>query len=46
MKKDFNILNYFNTRALFMGIGLSRIISQAHEYSYISIILGLSLIHI
>ena len=40
MKKDFNILNYFNTRALFMGIGLSRIISQAHEYSYISIILG------
>ncbi len=40
MKNDFNILNYFNTRALFMGIGLSRIISQAHEYSYISIILG------
>ena len=40
MKKDFNILNYFNTRALFMGIGLSRIISQAYEYSYISIILG------
>lgn len=40
MKKEFNILNYFNTRALFMGIGLSRVVSYAHEYSYISIILG------
>lgn len=40
MKKDFNILNYFNTRALFMGIGLSRIIAVSHEYFYVSIILG------
>lgn len=40
MKKEFNILNYFNTRALFMGIGLSRVISISHEYTYISIIIG------
>jgi len=40
MKKEFNMLNYFNTRALFMGIGLSIVISYAHEYSYISVILG------
>lgn len=40
MKKEFNILNYFNTRALFMGIGLSRIVAVAHEYTYLSIILG------
>lgn len=40
MKKEFNILNYFNTRALFMGIGLSRIVANAHEYAYLSIIIG------
>lgn len=40
MKKEFNILNYFNTRALFMGIGLSRIIATSREYTYISIIIG------
>ncbi len=40
MKKEFNMLNYFNTRALFMGIGLSRIIATSREYTYISIIIG------
>lgn len=40
MKKEFNILNYFNMRALFMGIGLSRIISISHEYVWLTLILG------
>lgn len=40
MKKEFNILNYFNMRALFMGIGLSRIISTSHEYVWLSLIIG------
>jgi hypothetical protein len=40
MKRDFNILNYFNMRALFIGIGISRIISTSHELSWISIIIG------
>lgn len=40
MKKDFNIMNYFNTRALFMGIGLSRILSNSHEHILLTIILG------
>lgn len=40
MKKEFNILNYFNMRALFMGIGLSRIISTSHEYVWLTLILG------
>ena len=40
MRKDFNILNYFNMRSLFLGIGISKILIQANEYFYISIILG------
>lgn len=40
MKKEFNILNYFNMRALFMGIGLSRIITTSREYTWISLIIG------
>lgn len=40
MKKEFNILNYFNTRALFMGVGLSRILANTNEYSFLAIILG------
>lgn len=40
MKREFNILNYLNSRALFMGIGLSKLLIQAHEYIWISLILG------
>lgn len=40
MKKEYNILNYFNMRALFMGIGLSRILSTAKEYTLLSLLLG------
>lgn len=40
MKRQFNILNYFNMRALFMGIGLSRILIRTNELFIISIILG------
>lgn len=40
MRKDFNILNYFNTRALFMGVGLSRVLSSCHEHIFITVIIG------
>lgn len=40
MKNYYNILNYFNMRALFMGIGISRILKTSQEYFYISILLG------
>lgn len=40
MKKEYNILQYFNMRAFFIGIGISRILSSAHEFHPISIILG------
>lgn len=40
MNKEYNILSYFNFRALFMGIGLSTIIINSNKYYYISIILG------
>lgn len=40
MKKDFNILNYFNMRSLFLGIGLSKILIDAKELFWISLILG------
>ncbi len=40
MKKDFNILNYFNMRSLFLGIGLSKILIDAKEMFWISLILG------
>ncbi|MCH5166642.1 MAG: hypothetical protein J1F35_01995 [Erysipelotrichales bacterium] len=41
MKKDFNILNYFNTRALFMGVGLSRVLSTCHEHIIITVFIGM-----
>ncbi|MDE5630964.1 MAG: hypothetical protein K2I70_05120, partial [Bacilli bacterium] len=40
MKKDFNILNYFNMRSLFLGVGLSKILIDAKEMFWISLILG------
>ena len=40
MKKNYNILNYFNMRALFMGIGLSNILTLAKEMFWLSIIIG------
>lgn len=40
MKKEYNILNYFNMRALFMGIGVSRLLIRSNEYTLISLILG------
>ena len=40
MRKDFNILNYFNTRALFMGVGLSRVLSTCQEHIIITVIIG------
>lgn len=40
MKKDYNILNYFNMRALFMGIGLSRILSSSNEHIFLTLLLG------
>lgn len=43
MKKSYNILSYFNMRALFIGVGISRILSIAHEWHFISIIIGMFL---
>lgn len=40
MKKDFNILNYFNMRSLFLGVGLSKILIDAKEMFWIALILG------
>lgn len=40
MKKDYNILSYFNMRALFMGIGLSNILEQSKELFWLSILIG------
>ena len=40
MKKEYNILQYFNMRSLFIGIGISRILANAHELHPISLILG------
>ena len=40
MKKEYNILQYFNMRSLFIGIGISRILANAHELHPISVILG------
>lgn len=40
MKKDFKILNYFNMRALFMGIGLSRILNNTQELFPIALLIG------
>lgn len=40
MKKEYNILQYFNMRAFFIGIGISRILSNTHELHPISIIIG------
>lgn len=40
MKKSYNILSYFNMRALFIGVGISRIISLAHEWHWLAIIIG------
>lgn len=40
MKKDYNILNYFNMRSLFLGVGLSKILIDAKELFWISLIIG------
>ncbi len=40
MKRDFNILNYFNMRALFLGVGTAKILITAKEYFLISLLLG------
>ncbi len=40
MKKEYNILQYFNMRSLFIGIGISRILSSSHELHPLSIIIG------
>ncbi len=40
MKKDFNILNYFNMRALFLGVGTAKLLITAKEYFWISLLLG------
>lgn len=40
MIKEYKILNYFNMRTLFMGIGLSHILINTRECFLISIILG------
>lgn len=40
MKKDFNILNYFNMRSLFLGVGLSKILIDAKELFWVALIIG------
>lgn len=40
MKKNFNILNYFNMRALFFGMGISNILILAKETVWLSLIIG------
>lgn len=40
MKKEYNILQYFNMRSLFIGIGISRILANARELHPLSVILG------
>lgn len=40
MKKDYNILNYFNMRSLFLGVGLSKVLIDAKELFWISLIIG------
>lgn len=40
MIKEYNKLSYFSFRALFMGIGLSKILNSTHSYFFISIIIG------
>lgn len=40
MKKEFNFLNYFNMRSFFLGVGLSKIISNTKEMFFLAIILG------
>lgn len=40
MKKDFNILNYFNMRSLFLGVGLSKVLIDAKEMFWVALILG------
>ena len=40
MIKEYNKLSYFSFRALFMGIGLSKILTSTHSYFFISIIIG------
>ena len=36
----FNSLSYFNMRALFMGIGIAKILTVAKEYTFLSILIG------
>lgn len=36
----FNSLSYFNMRALFMGIGIAKILTVAKEYTFSSILIG------
>jgi len=40
MKKEYNILNYFNMRSLFLGVGLSKILIDAKELFWLALILG------
>ena len=37
---EHKLLSYFNMRALFMGIGISKILNMSHEYTLLSIIIG------
>lgn len=38
--KNYNILSYFNMRALFMGIGISKLLTLSQEYTIISLLIG------
>lgn len=40
MKREYNTLQYFNMRSLFIGIGISRILASAHELHPISVLIG------
>lgn len=38
--RNYNILSYFNMRALFMGIGISKLLTLSQEYTIISLFIG------
>lgn len=38
--REYKLLSYFNMRALFMGVGIAKILNMSHEYTFLSIIIG------